>query len=252
MITSNFNTSDDVITYLSSQEGSCFFRGQTPENRLLNCTLARELRRETKYLPQNYIPIEPLSEWTVSNLCGYHIDFCYKWFNYEGVFSPHGGDPVFELIRHVQQEPEKPKIKGSIVAKHPTPALEFSKSSLTALYFASKKDKLDGGVFLISRQNLEIHQSFENALLEMTHTGKATPCLIDPLLQINDVEQLKIKRQKPVYIFQRDLRFSIDHYLPIQKVIIKKEWHDEVRSFLIRSGISEDFICGRELGIESQ
>jgi hypothetical protein len=86
----------------------------------------------------------------------------------------------------------------------------------------------------------------------MAQTGKATPCFIDPLVQLNDVEQLKIKRQKPVYIFQRDLRFSIDHYLPIQKVIIKKEWHAEIRSFLIRSGISEDFIYGKELDIRSQ
>lgn len=139
MITSNSDAVDDVISYLESQKGSCFFRGQSPENRLLNCTLARELRRETKYLPPNYIPVEPLSEWTVSNLCGYLIDFCYRWFNYEEVFSPYGGDPVFELIRHIQQEPEKPKIKGFIVTKHPTPALEFSESHLTALYFASKK-----------------------------------------------------------------------------------------------------------------
>ncbi len=210
------------------------------------------MRRETKYLPSNYIPIKPLSEWTVFNLCGYHIDFCEKWFNYEGVFSPDGGDPVFELIRHLQQEPEKPKIKGFIVAKHPTPALEFSKSHLTALYFASRKDESDGAVFLIKHHNLEVHQSFEKALLEMAQTGKSTPCLIDPLVQINDVEQLKIKRQKPVYIFQRDLRFSIAHYLPIQKVIIKKKWHDKVRSFLVRSGISEDFIYGRELDIDSQ
>ncbi len=45
MITSDFDTADDVITYLSSQEGSCFFRGQAPENRLLNCTLARGAQR---------------------------------------------------------------------------------------------------------------------------------------------------------------------------------------------------------------
>ena len=223
MTTSNFDTLDAVLAYLSSQEGSCFFRGQSPDNRLLNCTLARELRRETKYLPPNYIPIEPLSEWTVPNLCGYHMDFCYKWFNYEGVFCPPGGDPVFELIRHLQQEPEKPKIRGSIAPKHPTPALEFSESPLTALYFASKKNEYDGGIFLINREHLEIHHSFENALIEMAQTGKATPCFIDPIVKVNDIEQLKIKRQKPVYIFQRDLRFPIDHYLSIQKLTIKKE-----------------------------
>jgi hypothetical protein len=44
----------------------------------------------------------------------------------------------------------------------------------------------------------------------MAQTGKATPCFIDPLVKINDIEQLKIKRQKPVYIFQRDLeRISV-------------------------------------------
>ena len=104
------------------------------------------------------------------------------------------------MIRHLQQEPEKPKIRGSIAPKHPTPSLEFSESALTALYFASKKDDVDGGVFLINRYNLEIHPSFENALIEMAQTGKATPCFIDPLVKINDIEQLKIKRQKPVYI----------------------------------------------------
>lgn len=250
MNTISYDALDDVVTYLRSQEGSCFFRGQSPDNRLLNCTLARELRRETKYLLPNYIPIEPLSEWTVPNLCGYHMDFCYKWFNYEGVFCPPGGDPVFELIRHLQQEPEKPKIRGAIVPKHPTPSLEFSESPLTALYFASKKDDLDGGVFLIDRRHLESHLSFKDALIEMAQIGKATPCFIDPLVKINDIDQLKIKRQKPVYIFQRDLRFSIDHYLTIQKVIIKKEWHAEVQSLLLKKGISEDFIYGRELAIE--
>ena len=64
MTLSDFDSASDVIDYLEVKK-DCFFRGQSPENRMLNCTLARELCKETKYLPPNYIPIEPLSKWTV-------------------------------------------------------------------------------------------------------------------------------------------------------------------------------------------
>jgi len=43
---------------------------------------------------------------------------------------------------------------------------------------------------------------------------------------------------------------TIDHYLTIQKIIIKKEWHAEVQSLLLKNGLSEEFMYGRELAIE--
>lgn len=49
----------------------------------------------------------------------------------------------------------------------------------------------------VSFAHLEIHPSFKNALVEMmAQMGRATPCLIDPIVKINDIEELKIKRQK--------------------------------------------------------
>jgi hypothetical protein len=247
MIIKDFENFKDIVAYLDSQKKTCFFRGQSPENRLLNCTLARELRKETQHLPRKCIPSEPLPEWTIYNLCGYLLEFCYKWFSYKDVFSPVGGDRVYELIRHLQQEPDKPKIRGRIIANHPTPALEFSESYLTALYFASKKDAFEGGIFLIKRKDFEVHISFAHALFEMAQEMVSTPCLIDPLRKINDIEQLKIKRQKPVYIFQRDLRVPIDHYLEIQKIILRKEWHKAIQTFLAENGVTENFIYGKNL-----
>lgn len=245
MTSCHFDTFNALNTYLESQKNNHFFRGQSQENWLLNSTLARELRNETQYLPRNYIPYAPLSEWTIPNLCSYLQQFCFKWFNYEGVFTPNGGDPVFELIRHLQQEPNNPKIKGQIAAKHPTPALEFSESHHVALFFASQKEEHDGAIFLINRQNLEMRRSFEIAILEMAQKGISIPSWIYPFAQINDIKELKIKRQKPIYIFQRDLRFPIDHYLPIQKVILKREWHKEISTFLKENNISYDFIYGK-------
>ncbi len=50
---------DELIHLLESRKNNCLFRGQSPHDRLLNSTLARELRGETIKLPRNYIPKQP-------------------------------------------------------------------------------------------------------------------------------------------------------------------------------------------------
>lgn len=67
------NSAEELIRLLLEREERYYFRGQTPHHRILNSTLARELRKESSYLPQNYIPELPLQAWTVNNLVPYHL-----------------------------------------------------------------------------------------------------------------------------------------------------------------------------------
>ena len=51
---------EELIKLLRERQERCYFRGQANHNWMLNSTLARELRGQTKYLPRFYIPKEPL------------------------------------------------------------------------------------------------------------------------------------------------------------------------------------------------
>jgi len=62
----------------------------------------------------------------------------------------------------------------------------------------------------------------------------------------------KKKETKTGLYFSTRFAFSNRSLSVYSKVTIKKEWHVEAQSFLLKKGISEDFIYGRELGIESR
>ena len=121
-----FTNTKELLTYLKEHAETSFFRGQSPETRILNSTLPRELRGETKKLPRNYIPEPPLSSWNIANLYGYHQTLLFEAFNYDDVLILPNGDKVLELVKHLQQKKKNPKVRGHVIEDFPTPALEFS------------------------------------------------------------------------------------------------------------------------------
>ncbi len=50
------------------------------------------------------------------------------------------------------------------------------------------------------------------------------PCILNPLTNINDIDDPKAKRQEAIYIFQTDLKHPINRYLPVEKIKIKKNF----------------------------
>lgn len=235
---------DELQKLLDKRKDLYLFRGQSPHHRQLNSTLARELRGEQQRLPRNYIPPEPLLTWRIKDLHKYHGIIFGSWIPDEDVIRPLSGrgDPLFEVIRYIQMNPKQPKIRNAI-PYHPTPTLEFSESGEIAAYFSAYKEDEDGGIFCLKKSSIATLYSFQAGLDDMIQKMDASPCLIDPLAKLNDLEDPKPKRQKAHYIFQRDLRHPIDHYLPeIEKIVVGKKLYPSLKSFLEERGITKDFV----------
>jgi hypothetical protein len=236
----------ELLKLFETRITRCIFRGQSPQDRVLNSTLARELRGQTNKFPANYIPREPLETWTIQNLYVYIRKVIINNFKpHEDILRPLNGkgDPIFEIIRYIQQNPLQPKIINGI-ANHPTPALEFSESSMIALYFASEKLDHDGAIFCLSKESISTYFSFKKAHQAIARKNEIAPCIIDPLTKLNDGDDPKPKRQQAVYIFQRDLRNPINKYLPIEKIIISKMLYHEIKALLETLGITKKFVYG--------
>lgn len=237
---------DELLTFLEARKGLYLFRGQSPHNRELNSTLARELRGQTSKLPPNYIPKEPLSQWSVKWLHKYHRIILGGFIPDEDVTRPLNGkgDPLFEIIRYIQMNPSQEKMRNAI-PNHPTPTLEFSESSNIALYFSSYKENEDGGIYCLDKSSMPTLFSFKDALDAMIQNNESFPCILDPLTKLNDVEDPKPKRQQAAYIFQRDLRYPIDHYTSIEKIIVRKNLYPSIKNFLKGQGITEEFVYNK-------
>lgn len=237
---------EELFAFLEERKSSCLFRGQSPDTRKLNSSLARELRGESQKLPRNYIPPEPLATWRISSLHQYHEIILGTFIPAEDVLRPlnGSGDPLFEVVRYVQQNPSQEKIIHPI-KEHPLPTIEFSESSDIALFFGTCKSDKDGAVFCLRKSSIHNFLSLKKAMDRMLLFKEATPCLIHPLPKLNDVDDPKPKRQQATYIFQRDLRHPIDHYLPIEKIVIPQKFHPSIKAGLEERGITEDFVYGR-------
>jgi len=235
---------DELIQLLEQRKDDYLFRGQSPHNRLLNSTLARELRGETMKLPRNYIPQHPpLKYWSPKNLHQYHQIILETIEPHEDVTGPLNdkGDPIFEVIRYVQQNPKQGKIKNCI-PDLPTPTLEFSENPWIALYFGSYKPDDSGAIFCLKKKSVITFFSFQEALSAIQADSEITPCIIDPLHKLNDLDDQKPKKQKAVYLFQRDLRHPIDYYLSIEKIIINQSLNLAIRSFLEEKGMNKEYV----------
>ncbi len=242
---------EELLGLLQERADRCYFRGQACHHWALNSTLARELRGQTAYLPRVYIPKEPLEQWTVQNLYSYHVQIFSCWEPTEELLNhlADKGDPYFEIIRQVQQEKLRPKIHNAI-PNHPTPALEFSDSMNIALFFGtdgiSCKEE-DGAVFCLEKDVTPKEVSFPMALSRISLFGEVVPCEIIPCREVNDLGNPKPKRQEAIYIFQRDLRNPLDHYFPIEKIVIQQSLKVEIQSWLRERGITAEYVYAQDL-----
>lgn len=236
-----------LLNLLKQKKTTYLFRGQSPQDRKLDSTLARELRGLTQKLPRVYIPKLPLHKWPLGEMHRYHWIILNSFVPHEDLLQPLNGrgDPIFEIIRHIQMNPYNQKLQNAIPG-HPLPVLEFSENKDIALYFSSYKDGLDGALFCLNKSLVPTFLSYRDGLDQMIQERDLSPCLIDPLVQLNDLDDPKPKRQKAIYIFQRELRQSIDYQTSIEKIIIRKELQSEIRSYLKNHGISEEFIYAKE------
>jgi hypothetical protein len=233
----------DELQKLLETRKNHLFRGQSPHNRELNSTLARELKGQTSKLPRVYIPELPLAKWPFKEMHRYHWIILRTFVPDDDVLKPLDGrgDPLFEIIRYIQMNPSQEKIRSAI-PDHPTPTLEFSESSDMALYFSSYKENEDGGIYCLKKSLISTFFSFKEALDAMITNNDSSPCLLDPLAKINDLDDPKPKRQQAAYIFQRNLRCPINQDVHIEKIVIKKELYPFVKKYLEEKGITKDFI----------
>ncbi len=238
---------DELQKFLEARKELYLFRGQSPHNRELNSTLARELRGQTSKLPSVYIPELPLSQWPLKEIHRYHWIILGTLVPDDVVIRKLDGRGChhYEMIRYIQMNPKQEKIRNAI-PNHPTPTIEFSECSDISLYFSSYKENEDGGVYCLEKSSISTFFSFKDSLDVMIEKGDLSPCIIDPRPKLNDLDDPKSKRQQAVYIFQRDLRYPINQYASIEKIVIKKELYRFVKKYLEGKGITNEFIYPRK------
>ncbi len=67
-----------------------------------------------------------------------------------------------------------------------------------ALYFSSYGHDEDGAIYCIRKNPTPIKHSFQESLDEMIKYQNSFPCVIDPLTNLNDIDDQKSKRQEAV------------------------------------------------------
>jgi hypothetical protein len=171
----------------------------------------------------------------------------------------HGIDPYFELLKNVQQYPEKylesPYIKG-------TNYIDWTYGPDIALYFAifsgiGKQRKVssnDGALYVYDasstgniHQTIKMQQVFDNMTSYDFLNGEgALPLMLHPQKQ---TLQNRASKQKPVYITQMNFSFSLsevwEQYEKVNetkvflKIVINEKLKSEVANYLDSKGVTE-------------
>lgn len=153
------------------------------------------------------------------------------------------GCPYFQVMKYIKTNPKQEKIQNAI-PNFPTPFVAFSNDVEVALYFSSCKLDFDGAIYRVVKNSIPTKYSFKESLEVMVKGKRDSPCIIDPMVGLNDVDDPKSKRQEAVYIFQRDLDLPINRYIAMEKIIIKNEFKPLIQQMLIEKGITKEFLLG--------
>lgn len=236
---------EDLLELLEMRKKDCIFRGQSRHDLPLNSHLSRELKGETCYLPRNYIPLQPLSKWKLEEMHNYHWIILKTVVPHQDITTPLDGKgcPYFQVMKYIKTNPKQEKIQNAI-PNFPTPFVAFSNDVEVALYFSSCKLDFDGAIYRVVKNSIPIKYSFKESLEEMVKGKRDSPCIIDPMVGLNDVDDPKSKRQEAVYIFQRDLDLPINRYIAMEKIIIKNEFKPLIQQMLTEKGITKEFLLG--------
>jgi hypothetical protein len=179
----------------------------------------------------------------------------------------------FEIARHHQQNFLKSKIHDIKELNLPgSPIIDFTFNALIALFFANfeidyKTEGLqprledvrstDAAIFIVNYEAFEIYTSFPELLLSyklsnMENSGFKKPCIISPLFQLNDENDMKPKRQEAFYVVHVDSRYSLDESLSVieaflgkkmySKITLPKEIFEECKEFLFNRNCTLDYL----------
>ena len=174
----------------------------------------------------------------------------------------HGIDPYFELLKNVQQYPEKynesPFIKG-------TNYIDWTYVSDIALYFATfqgvgerrKISSNDGALYVFNasstgniHQTIKMQKVFDNMTsYEFLNGEGALPLMLHPQKQ---TQQHRAHNQKPVYITQMNFSYALsevwgqyekDNNTKVSlKIVIGQKIKKELADYLNSKGISEKHV----------
>lgn len=193
------------------------------------------------------------------------------------------GCPYFEYARNHQQNFRKAKIHGIQEMNLPgTPIVDFTYDELIGLFFANFdinydtpgfqpefKDprNTDAALYVVNYQAFDIYDSFLKIFLtyklaDIENRTFREPCIIHPLSQIDDRDDMKPKRQKAFYLVHVDARYSIDESLSIReavlgkkmytKIIIPKSLFEECRKFLFNRNYTLNQLFPPEIQYRAQ
>jgi hypothetical protein len=174
----------------------------------------------------------------------------------------HDIDPLFELLKHLQQYPENyeevPFIKG-------TNLIDWTYNHKIALYFstisgvgANKAVSIGDGVLYIFiasetgeiHQNIKTQQLFNNMVSHEYLDGKlGLPLMLHPQKQTN---QIRSTNQRPVYIAQMNFSFPVEEIWQqyekemnkklFLKIKINEQLKLEINGYLQSNEITEDYV----------
>jgi hypothetical protein len=153
------------------------------------------------------------------------------------------GCPYFQVMKYIKTNPKQEKIQNAI-PNFPTPFVTFSNDVEVALYFSSCKLDFDGAIYRVVKNSIPKKYSFNESLEEMVKSKRNSPCIIDPMVGLNDVDDPKSKRQEAVYVFQRDLDLPINRHIAMEKIIIKNEFKPLIQQMLTEKGLTKEFLLG--------
>lgn len=193
------------------------------------------------------------------------------------------GCPYFEYARHHQQNYLKSKIhdieKMNLLG---APIIDFTYDELVALFFANFEINFEtqglqpefksprstnGAIYVINYDYLEMYESFLKIFISyqlgnIENREFKKPCIIHPLFQINDTDDMKPKKQKAAYVVHIDSRYSIDESLSIietsigkkiySKIIVPKEIFEDCKVFLFDRNYTLNYLFPPEIQYQAQ
>jgi uncharacterized protein YeaO (DUF488 family) len=171
----------------------------------------------------------------------------------------HDIDPLFELMRRIQQHPSEFEGKGSIPG---TNLLDWSRDVDVALAFAAEDHAIEGALLLfdtVACGRIFVEKSLSWVLRTMQQ--RLVDGLVNGLPQLyfprRQLSYRRVDRQRPVYVAQMDLRYPIEHvlemrerstkpHLILRRLIITPVVKREIDEYLAACGRSRDWLLETE------
>ncbi len=260
---------DHIIEKASENDALILYRGQANNDWLLDSTFVRNAIRSL-FKINNYFSL-PIS---IRHRVSFHrVVTSLFLMKFDKILRPskeairaelaHGIDPYFELLKNIQQYPEKytevPFIQG-------TNLIDWTNNIEVALFFSVYEgqrgnikmptchgslwiyDASSTGKILQTDKTQRILKLMESS--EFLNGGRSLPLMLHPQKQTN---QERAKNQKPIYIAQMDFRYDLaDVWATYDntnngnksfiKVHILEDIKKELSKYLEQKGITENYV----------